>query len=222
MSEANLSLFNEWNHPDYLWIFDFDLTLYDFSEISVLQSMDQPMNDFLCQELDVEPHESNFIRKFFWKKYGTTLAGLRVEFNTHPDDFFDHIHSHHNIVLPKFNPMTQEVLESIDSLKWIFTNGRRDWAIQGVQSIGIEQHFAKIIDLSDSDWLGKPHLKSYQYVQNMVPPGKQVIFLDDSYDNLMTAKELGWKTVWMRPEGRGFGDFDEHLVSLSQLKGLLK
>lgn len=202
-----MSLFKSFNSPQFLWLFDFDLTLYDFEESSVLYSMDRPMNEFIVQSLNLSPIEANLLRKRFWKEYGTTLAGLRKEFNVDPHDFFNFIHSHQDIIHPKLNPKLDLILAEIQSEKWVFTNGRRDWAEIGLKKIGIEKHFTKIFDLSDSEWLGKPHLPAYERVVQEMQEGQQVLFLDDNKANILTAQSLGWHTIWMRPDV----DFDDSM-----------
>ena len=53
----------------------------------------------------------------------------------------------------------------------------------------------------------KPFLKSFNYVNDQITDYKRndynIIFFDDLIDNLMTAKRLGWTTVWIS------GDFLE-------------
>lgn len=212
-----MNLLQTLNSPSCLSLFDFDLTLYDFSEISVLFSMHEPMNLFIQNQFEMSSLEANHTRQYLWKSYGTTLAGLRIEFDVNPDDFFDYIHHHENIRHPAPNPALNQLLTSLQSEKWIFTNGRRDWAELGTTKIGIRDHFDKIIDLSDSNWVGKPHRSAYAMVQGQVPPDKTVVFLDDSYDNLVMAKNFGWITVWLRPSERGEGPFDYHLESLMDI-----
>ncbi len=222
MYEVKMEHFNRWNSPEYLWIFDFDLTLYGFDEIEVLQSMDFPMNAFIQSHLKMSEIEANVLRKKFWAKYGTTLAGLRSEFNVDPHNFFDFIHSHSNIVHPKPNKKLQEILSKIICEKWIFTNGRRDWAEIGTEKLGVQAFFTKLIDLEDSNWIGKPHDIAYEIVKRaMITSGRsedqKVVFLDDNYENLITAKKHGWYTVWMKPLDEKPGPFDAHIHSLLEL-----
>ena len=60
------------------WIFDLDNTLYPktanlFAEIEV------KMTSYVMEQLQVDFEEANFLRDYYWKKYGTTLAGMMKE-----------------------------------------------------------------------------------------------------------------------------------------------
>ena len=47
----------------------------------------------------------------------------------------------------------------------------------------------------------KPHIESFNYVNNQITDYKRndykIIFFDDLIENLVSARKVGWKTVWI-------------------------
>ena len=47
----------------------------------------------------------------------------------------------------------------------------------------------------------KPYIESFNYVDNIITDYKRneynIIFFDDLIENLITAKKIGWKTIWI-------------------------
>jgi FMN phosphatase YigB (HAD superfamily) len=62
------------------WLFDLDNTLYN-AETHVFVKMSERMAGFITERLQISREESNLLRKYYWKKYGTTLRGLMEEHN---------------------------------------------------------------------------------------------------------------------------------------------
>ena len=63
----------------------------------------------------------------------------------------------------------------------------------------------------------KPDFRSFNHVQNLLyynhkcNHSDKFIFFDDLPNNLMTAKKLGWTTVWINPKCNDFHfDFVDH------------
>ncbi len=182
-----------------IWLFDYDLTLYGFDEVHVLDSMDVYMSQYIADFLKISLKEANELRKSHWRKYGTTLNGLRATYEVNPHDFFDYIHSGENIKKPQKSIKIREHLSSIVGRRWVFTNGRRDWAQSGLDAIGISDLFIDVFDIEFFNWSGKPYPEVYQQVLDAVVPTSEnpIVFLDDKRENIVTAKEFGWTTVWM-------------------------
>ena len=88
--------------------------------------------------------------------------------------------------------------------KYIFTNAREEQAIEALICLGVERHFDGVYG---SDHMGdycKPEKEAFEKVLAALPlpslegegeEGREVVFFEDSFKNLMAAKELGMKTV---------------------------
>ncbi len=187
---------------DTVWLFDYDLTLYGYDEKHVLGSMDEYITQYIVDFLKISAIQANDLRRDYWKQYGTTLNGLRAYYDIDPDNYFDFIHSGEKIKKPKYNPEMRKNLEKINGQRWVFTNGRRDWAVSGLESIGVFDLFKKIFDIEFFKWSGKPYPEVYQQVLDYITPqnGAPIVFLDDKLDNIETAHSFGWTTIWMTEE----------------------
>ena len=61
----------------------------------------------------------------------------------------------------------------------------------------------------------KPHIKSFDFVQKNIlyqdyntDSKNTFIFFDDLLENLRMAKNLGWYTIWIRPNYHTSNDYD--------------
>lgn len=195
-------MLKEWFHnPEYLWVFDYDLTMYGRDEAHVLHSMDIYISEFVQKELKIDFSEANCLRKQYWKKYGTTLAGLRKQCNIDPQDYFDFIHSGPCIQIPKYSPNLQKFLKMLPNKPWIFTNGRKDWTQMGLANMGVHFDNEKIIDIEALQWDGKPSQAAYDIAADRLNwPADKIVFLEDKIENLVTAKNNNWNTILFDPK----------------------
>lgn len=210
-----------------IWLFDYDLTLYGFEEHGVLDSLDRNITQFVATHLGLEGERANRIRRDYCQEYGTTLGGLQARHGVAPHDYFDFIHGS-GVQLPAHDPRKKALLQALPGMRFVFTNARRDWAERGLASMGIADCFAGLFDLEFCDWLGKPARLPYQKVEEGLRalghtwdrPGRLVL-LDDKTENLNTARELGWSTVWVHPEAKSIpSSYDwsiSHLLDLAQV-----
>ena len=67
------------SHPAFsavrAWVFDLDNTLYPPSA-RLFDQIEVRMTAFVMQSLGVGRTEADRLRRYYWAKYGTTLAGL--------------------------------------------------------------------------------------------------------------------------------------------------
>ncbi|MDR1760559.1 MAG: pyrimidine 5'-nucleotidase [Fibrobacter sp.] len=210
-----------------IWLFDYDLTLYGEEERGVLDSLDRNITLFVQDRLKTDFETAGEFRKNYLRKYGTTLAGLRALHGVDPHEFFDFIHTNPGLVLPKLSPEKRALLEQIRGRKFIFTNAREDWSLQGLKSMGLENVFDGILDLNAMNWEGKPSENAYGQMELFLETRgvwkkgnkpSRIILLEDSLQNLKTAHARGWTTVWISPAGETPAWVDFHFPHLKDLK----
>ncbi len=217
------------NGDAWIWLFDYDLTIYDATERFVLDSLDKKITQYVKKALQVSTAEASKIREQYLQQYGTTLAGLRALHGTEPDDYFDFIHQKEGLIYPAFAKEKSEMLKKLPGHKIIFTNGRGDWTSAGLKSMGIEDCFETIIDLKMLHWVGKPHAVAYEFVEKFLRQKygeesfkkSKIILIDDAEKNLKPAKEKNWKTVWTAlPSQKSSEDFqaDFQISSILELQ----
>ena len=195
-------MLKEWfQNPEYLWVFDYDLTLYGRDEAYVLHSMDIYISEFVQKQLQLNFAEANRLRQQYWQKYGTTLAGLRKQCKVDPQKYFDYIHSGPCIQKPKNNPKLQSFLKNLPNKPWIFTNGRKDWVEMGLETMGVHFDDDKIIDIETLKWGGKPSQEAFDIAMDKInwSPNK-VVFLEDKIENLERAQANHWNTILLDPK----------------------
>ena len=92
---------------------------------------------------------------------------------------------------------------SISDHNYIYTNGTYGHA-EGVTNALNIRDIMRLMFARDTIPEMKPYMESFQYVQKQITRNLQWItneyyFFDDMLDNLLTAKQLGWKTIWISP-----------------------
>jgi putative hydrolase of the HAD superfamily len=95
-------------------------------------------------------------------------------------------------------------LSSVKGSKYIYTNGTYDHANAVLDQMKISHHFKLIYARDTLDHM-KPNPKSFLQVQNDILTRENIVtdyniyFYDDLLDNLNTAYQFGWKTIWINP-----------------------
>ncbi len=212
--------------PLKIWLFDYDLTLYSHAERAVIVSLDRRISEYVERVANCSFEDAEALRRDYWERFGTTLAGLRAVYGILPDDFFNFIHAPEFLVYPQFAPQKRAALDSLPGPKYIFTNGRSDWSREGSSRMGISECFCRIVGLEDLDWEGKPNARAYERMLSILKEdgridgdgAARIVLLDDSPANLRTAKSFGWETVLVNPEMAQDADFiDFQIPDLSEL-----
>ena len=123
-----------------------------------------------------------------------------------------------------YNKKTESRLPSILShinkdLIYIYTNGTFGHGKGVIENLKLSNQVKRIFARDNIPWM-KPYINSFRYVNNIInkesnSSQNEIIFFDDLEENLMTAKQIGWNTVWISP------DFlkKKHVWPKSQKKG---
>ena len=182
------------------WIFDLDNTLYP-RHTNLFQQVDQRIRDYVQRLLKLAPDEAHRVQKDYYRRYGTTLRGLMMEHDIHPDDFLEYVHDiDHSSV--EVNPALTSAIARLPGRKFIFTNGSRDHAEKVAERLGFTDHFDDIFDIVSSELLPKPNPQTYDRFISAtgVAPTEAAMF-EDLARNLTVPKALGMQTVLVIPGG---------------------
>ncbi len=98
--------------------------------------------------------------------------------------------------------LLNKLLDNLKGNKYIFTNGNKAHLDEVSKKMRFRSKFKNMANADEySDFL-KPHINSYLYVIQKfnLKKNQEVYFFEDSYENLVTAKKLGWKTVFISNE----------------------
>lgn len=222
------------NSPEKIWLFDYDLTLYGTEERYVINSLDHRISLFVQKTVGGNFESAHKIRTEYLERFGTTLAGLMAMHGTDPDEFFDFIHEQEYLIYPKKSPDKLALLQGLNGLRFVFTNGRHDWSEAGMAHMGIDSAIDGVLDLKQLDWEGKPHDSAYEKAEvwirqrlsqkgmEMSSDSHDIILLEDSLRNLEPAHRRGWTTVLVNPTATVPDWVDYHIPHLLDLSSILE
>lgn len=187
-----------------VWLFDLDNTLHH-ADAGIFTLINRRMTAYLAGRLNLDEKAASDLRQDYWHRYGATLAGLQLH---HPEvcvnDFLQHSHPLAEI-LPALVPVAgaAETLGCLNGRKAIFSNAPSFYVRALADAMNITPCFDALFGTDDFGLLYKPHPQSYLTVcRKLDADSKHCIMVDDSADNLHTAKELGMKTVWFGAAAR--------------------
>jgi FMN phosphatase YigB (HAD superfamily) len=92
------------------------------------------------------------------------------------------------------------LLSMLPCYKIIYTNGTYGHAVTSTEIMGIKENFHKMVGRDNLNYM-KPSLKSFTQFNKLVKikQNDKCVFFEDSIENLITAKNLGWITVYIGP-----------------------
>lgn len=182
------------------WVFDLDNTLYPATS-ALFSQIDERISRFVARHLDLSPDEARIKQKAFYKKYGTTLRGLMIEYKMDPDAFLAYVHDIDYTPL-KPNPALGEAIGRLPGRKYIFTNGDRPHAERTAARLGIADHFDDIFDIVAAGLMPKPNLETYRMFleRTGAAPARAAMF-EDLSRNLVVPHRLGMRSVLLVPDG---------------------
>ena len=99
------------------------------------------------------------------------------------------------------------ILYNLSNSKYLYTNGTYGHGINGLNALNLRN----IYDFHDNKIYGrdsipsmKPEFESYNHVNNSIMykhnDYNKRIFFDDLPNNIYTAYNIGWETVWIHPQ----------------------
>ena len=187
-------------------LFDLDNTLYP-PERDLFSLIDVRINRYMEKVVCINPLEVDGLRRRYWKDYGATLQGLVRHFAVDPEDYLDYVHKVDVRERLKPDPQLREALEKLPQTSYIFTNGSREHAENVLDALGLKDLFAGIFDIRIADYQPKPNHDPYhQVLQKLRVEARDCAMIEDSVDNLRTAKQLGMTTILVGSNAR-----DQHI-----------
>jgi len=176
------------------WIFDLDNTLYPAS-IDLFGQINVKMSNYIMNLLDVNKVEADKMRAEYWKKYGTSLAGLMRNYKIDPDDFLNNVHDIDFSVLPKDLNLF-EALNNLSGRKLVYTNGTAPYAREVLEYRGLLNVFDEIYGIEDANYVPKPFPEAFEIIFSKanIEHNRSAMF-EDEVRNLEVPFKLGLKTI---------------------------
>ncbi|MDD5056290.1 MAG: pyrimidine 5'-nucleotidase [Sideroxydans sp.] len=181
-----------------VWIFDLDNTLHNATP-HIFPHINRSMTAYLQEHLQLSEDAANALRVDYWQRYGATLSGLMKHHNTDPDHFLWHTHQFpelHNMVLRE--PRLRHLLKQLPGKKVVFSNAPLHYAKAVLKLLRIEDLFDDVFSIEHSRYKPKPQTAGFRrLLRKHHLNAAQCVMVEDSAENLLTAKRLGMRTVWV-------------------------
>ena len=176
------------------WIFDLDNTLYA-PEARLFEQIEVKMTEWVVDALGVDSAEANEIRKCYWSRFGTTLAGLMREHDVDPEAYLEFVH---DISLDHLEP-DPELASAIAALPGraiVYTNGSEPYARRVIEARGLSGIFEAVYGVEHADYFPKPERVAFETIiarDGLVP--QRAAMFDDDVRNLLAPLALGMRTI---------------------------
>lgn len=180
------------------WIFDLDNTLHDALP-HIFPHINRSMTAYLAEHLQLSADEASALRVRYWRRYGATLLGMMRHHGTDPHHFLHHTHD-----FPELAGMVvaerglRQALGRLPGAKIVFSNAPKRYVQEILSILGVETLFQRIFCIEHARFRPKPSIRGFLHLMRdqHLTPGS-CIMVEDSLENLRTAKQLGMKTVWV-------------------------
>lgn len=202
-------------------IFDLDNTLYP-AERHLFGLIDVRINRYMTEIVGIAAPDVDALRREYWRLYGVTLQGLIRHHGVDPEDYLHYVHDVDVNSRLAPDPVLRQVLKDLPQRKAVFTNGSICHAGRVLSALGIEDVFEEVYDIRIAEYLPKPWPEPYHAVLDKLgTTPERCIMIEDSRDNLETAKKLGMGTILVGT-GQTPEFVDVHLESAQQIHSGLK
>jgi putative hydrolase of the HAD superfamily len=167
----------------------------------------------------------------YWQRYGATLLGMVRHHGVRAEDFLHEAHQFDNLAqMIRAERGISRLLKRLPGRKILLTNAPREYARSVVRHLGLHRHFAEHVPIESmqvhKQWRPKPSkLLLRRLLRQRGLSASRCVLVEDSIENLKSAKFLGMRTVWFSGfSPRVFfrpGCADVQVKSLHKLPGRL-
>lgn len=204
-----------------VWLFDLDNTLHDASP-HIFPHINRSMTAYLEHYLALDRAAADALRVHYWKRYGATLTGLIRHYGTDPWHFLTETHRFESLrAVMVFDRALKAMLRRLPGVKIVFSNGPRAYAAAVVRAMGLVTRFDAVFGIEDMGFHPKPGIRAYRqllFAHRLDP--RRCVMVEDTAENLRTAKRLGMRTVWVSRSLKAPGYVDYKLTSVLGLRRL--
>jgi putative hydrolase of the HAD superfamily len=207
------------------WVFDLDNTLHD-ARPHIFPHIDRSMTAYLAEHLALPEAEANELRTRYWRRYGATLVGLIRHHGIDPHHFLRQTHDVPNLHASVVGRQgLRAALKRLRGRRVVFSNAPEHYARGILRALGIDDLFDGVFCIEHTRFRPKPDARGFRTLlraQRLIP--SRCIMVEDSLENLRTAKRLGMKTVWVDASHRAPAWLDarvRHVTRLPRLAHLL-
>jgi putative hydrolase of the HAD superfamily len=203
------------------WIFDLDNTLHD-AKPHVFPHINRSMTAYLQRHLAMDEETANTLRMDYWRRYGATLSGMMKHHGTDPAHFLRDTHQFENLgdmVLRR--PRLRHVLQRLPGRKLVFSNAPQRYASAVLKLLSVADLFDDVFTIEHTRYCPKPQINGFvRLLKRYRLSPARCVMVDDSAENLWTAKRLGMRTVWVSDASRTPVYVDARIRDVTELPRL--
>lgn len=200
------------------WIFDLDNTLHNATP-HIFPHINRSMTAYLQQHLRLDEEAASALRVYYWRRYGATMSGLMRHHGTRPEHFLWHTHQFpelERMVLRE--PRLRHVVKALPGRKVVFSNAPERYVHAVLKLLRIADMFDDVMAVEHTRFRPKPDVYGFMHLlKKHRLRAAQCVMVEDSLENLRTAKRLGMRTVWVTAESRNSPYVDVKLRDVMQL-----
>ncbi|MGA0025516.1 MAG: pyrimidine 5'-nucleotidase [Burkholderiales bacterium] len=204
----------------YAWIFDLDNTLHNATP-HIFPHINRAMTAYLQQHLQLDEAAAGALRRDYWQRYGATLLGLVRHHGTDPRHFLRQTHQFPDLErMVVHEPGLRHALRRLPGRKFVFSNAPVHYASEVLRVLGVADLFAAVFSIERVRFRPKPDAHGFLRLcrtHHLRP--RRCIMVEDTLENLRTAKRLGMKTVWISRAERKPGYVDLQVSGVTRLSG---
>ena len=204
-----------------VWVFDLDNTLHNASG-HIFPHINRAMTAYLQTHLGLDEAAAGELRRHYWLRYGATLTGLMRHHATDPQHFLRATHNFPELRKQVVSePGLRATLTRLPGRKLVFSNSPVHYSTAVLDALGIADLFDDVFSIEHTDYRPKPDRHGFLklFRRNRLR-ANACIMVEDTLENLRTAKKRGMSTVWVARAAKLPGYVDFSIRNLLQLPRL--
>lgn len=203
---------------DTVWLFDLDNTLHNANS-HIFPHINRAMTDYLKTHLSLDEEAADRLRMRYWQRYGATMLGLMRHHGVDPHHFLWHTHQFRDLpAMVRGEPGLGAALARLPGRKVLFSNAPEHYSLRILNILGIARHFSAIFCIEHVRFAPKPSPQGfYRLLGRLRLRPERCVMVEDSTENLRTAKKLGMKTVLVSQDCRRSAHVDLAVGSIRDL-----
>ena len=200
------------------WVFDLDNTLHD-ARPHIMPHINRSMTAYVRRHLALDEAQASELRVRYWHRYGATLTGLMRHHGTDAAHFLAETHR-----FPELERMVvaedglRHSLRRLPGRKIVFSNAPLEYARGVIDILRIGDLIDALYSIESTRYRPKPDPAGFFRLlrnERLIP--ERCALVEDTLENLRTAKRLGMKTVWVTNHVRVPRWVDARIASILDL-----
>ncbi|KAJ2006367.1 suppressor of deletion of TFIIS [Coemansia thaxteri] len=205
-----------------IFFFDIDNCLYS-PELGIDRLMKERIFA-LGRDIGLDSHSVEDTCNNYYKDYGLTVRGLVKHHGVDAAAFNGQVNGSlpiESLISP--DPALRQMLLSIKTRRWAFTNADIDHARRVLKSLEVDDLFEGITfcDYSEPDFACKPERIAYEKAMREagVVDARLCYFADDNAQNIEAAIKTGWTSVLVakKSDKLGSATIEHHIEAIHEL-----